>query len=95
MPPKTQSGRVCISFDNLVLNNLDLICLIDQKFMVYISQEVLIWFCRQYAYIFTMSSTFKEFKSYIFIQEMIENLWCGNTGVGIMAMKMNSTQFPL
>lgn len=38
IPFKNQVGRVCISFENFILNSLSLICIIDQMFMVHISQ---------------------------------------------------------
>ena len=75
MPLKTEIARV---FQSLILNNLNLIWIIDQMFMVHISQRrYLDGFADNMHMYSAMSSTFKEFKSYVFVQEMIENLWCG------------------
>lgn len=59
IPFKNQVGRVCISFENFILNSLSLICIIDQMFMVHISQG-------RYLSGFAMSSNFMEFKNYVF-----------------------------
>lgn len=74
MPLKTEIGRV---FESLILNNLNLIWIIDQMFMVHISQRYLPGFADNMHMYSAMSSTFKEFKSYVFVQEMIENPWYG------------------
>lgn len=93
---KTQIARVCNSFENLVLNNLNLICIIDQRFMVHISQgRYLASFTdnmHEYSLCHLILQNLKVMPSF---KKWLKTYDVENTRVGTLAMKMKSIGFLL